>query len=291
MKLSTRLPRLHPLVAVAASLVLPSMSMAQLVNYSTLGASYSQNFDGLSNAGSVTSVGVGRGPHAIQGHLGSTGMNGWYMTNDRGTSTDTEFRAQDGSLSGSTGRGVVSFGTTGSSDRALGALGTSNQISTFGVYSTNTTGLNLSQVTVSFTGEQWRVGDTSITSEKLAFSYAVFNNLAGASIGASVAGFNGISALDFNAPFTGTTLLNNSALNGNSPTYQANLAQTFNLNWAPNQVLVLQWVGFDLTGQDHGLGIDNLTFSAIPEPSIYALVASTVTLGAVALRRRRAKLA
>jgi hypothetical protein len=58
------------------------------------------------------------------------------------------------------------------------------------------------------------------------------------------------------------------------------------VNWAPNQVLVLQWVGQDLSGQDHGLGIDNLNFSAIPEPSTYALLAALATMGAVSLRRR-----
>lgn len=284
MKLSTRSVSQSSFLAFAASLVMSTMSFAQSVNYSTSGSTYSQNFDGLPTTGSTTIA--GRGPHAIQGQLGSAGVNGWHMTNDRGSSTSTEFRAQDGSLSGSSGRGVVSFGTTSSTDRALGILGTSNQISTFGVYLTNTTGQNLSQVTLSFTGEQWRVGDDTITAEKLAFSYAVFNNVAGSSIGQGVAGFTAVSALDFNAPFTGNAGLNNSALNGNNATYQANLSHTFNVNWAANQVLVLQWVGQDLSGQDHGLGIDNLNFSAIPEPSTYALLAGLATIGTAALRRR-----
>jgi hypothetical protein len=284
MKLNTRSISRHSFLAVAASLAMSSMGFAQSVNYSTTGSIYSQNFDGLPTTG--TAIIAGRGPHAIEGQLGSTGMTGWHMTNDRGSSTATEFRAQDGSLSGSSGRGVVSFGTTASTDRALGTLGTSNQISAFGLYLTNTTGQNLSQVTLNFTGEQWRVGDAAITAETLAFSYAVFNTVATSSIGLAVAGFNAVSALDFNAPFTGNAGLNNSALDGNNATYQASLGQTFNVNWAPNQVLVLQWVGQDLSGQDHGLGIDNLNFSAIPEPSTYALLAALATMGAVSLRRR-----
>jgi hypothetical protein len=286
MKLNSHLVSQNSLLVVAASLVISATSFAQSVNYSLLGSTYSQNFDGLPATGAVTVT--NRGPHAIQGQLGSTGMNGWYMTNDRGSSTDTEFRAQDGSLSGSSGRGVVSFGTTGSTDRALGTLGTSNQISTFGVYLTNTTGQNLSQVTLNFTGEQWRVGDFSITAEKLAFSYAVFGSVATSSIGLGVAGFTAVSALDFNAPFTGNAGLNNSALNGNSPVYQASLAQTFAVNWAPGQVLALQWVGQDLSGQDHGLGIDNFNFSAIPEPSTYAMLCGAAVLGWVVRRRKLA---
>src|SRR5262245_56855284 len=110
---------------------------------SYVGGTYSQDFNGLPTAGSTTVL--GSGPHDIQGQLGSTGVAGWTMSNYLGSSADTEYRAQDGSQSGSGGRGVLSLGTGTTTERALGELPTSNQISRFGVAFTNNTGSTLKQ--------------------------------------------------------------------------------------------------------------------------------------------------
>ena len=112
------------LVALAGLAAAPALATIQ---YS--GGTYSQNFDGLGSTGAQTLT--GRGPHALNGVIGTAGLDGWYAANFGGSSTNTEVRAQDGSLAGSAGRGVVSFGTGGSGERALGALATSNQISSF----------------------------------------------------------------------------------------------------------------------------------------------------------------
>ncbi|HMP08334.1 MAG TPA: hypothetical protein PJ982_18445, partial [Lacipirellulaceae bacterium] len=95
------------------------------------------------------------------------------MSNYAGSSPSTEFRAQDGSQAGSAGRGVVSFGAAGSSDRALGVLATSNQISRFGVAFVNNTATTLNQMSAEFVVEQWRRGNVPSPGNSLAFAYAV----------------------------------------------------------------------------------------------------------------------
>lgn len=234
--------------------------------------SYFQDFDGLGQSGSTTLT--GRGPHAINGILGSTGMEGWYGANYTGSSSNTEFKAHNGGLSGSAGRGVVFFGTDGSSDRALGALPTSNQISSFGVVLTNMSNDTYQQLDISFIGEQWRAGDANILNV-LSFSYGMGTSLDDAT--------TAFTTLDFAAPnLAGGEV----AVDGNDAANQTAISDIITgLNWAPGQSIVLRWDINDLSGQDNGLAIDN--FSAVgivPAPGALALLGLA---GLVGVRRRR----
>jgi hypothetical protein len=56
-------------------------------------------------------------------------------------------------------------------------------------------------------------------------------------------------------------------------------------NWGPDQALWLTWQIASSTGGGQGLAIDNLSFSAVPEPSTVALVGLGV-LGMLSFRRR-----
>src|SRR5262245_36495521 len=180
--------------------------------------SYSQNFDGLVQTGANTVAGTG--PHLLSTGLpGSTNIDGWYGANNGGSGTGTEFRAQDGSLGSSAGRGVISFGLTGSSDRALGGLATSNQIPSFGVVLVNISGQTFQSLDVSFIGEQWRVGDANIPNI-LTFKYGFGTSLANAT--------NLFAGLNFNTP---NLAGGNAAANGNDLANQASLHDVItNLN-------------------------------------------------------------
>lgn len=213
--------------------------------------SYSQNFDGLAQSGSVTLT--GSGPHAISGVLGSTGVDGWQGANFLGSSSNTEFKAHNGGLGSSDGRGVVFYGTTGSSERALGSLPTSNQIPSFGLVLTNTTSQTFVALDVSFVGEQWRAGGANIPNV-LTFRYGMGGALADAT--------TPVSSLNFAAPVLSGGEI---ALDGNSPANRTALSGVISgLQWAPGQSLVLRWDQADLQGQDNGLGIDDLEIIGIP---------------------------
>ncbi|HMN97395.1 MAG TPA: hypothetical protein PKC43_13205 [Phycisphaerales bacterium] len=233
---------------------------------------YFQDFNGLAQSGSATIP--GQGPHQLQGVLGNVGMEGWYGANFGGTSPNTEFRAQDGSLAGASGRGLISFGSTGSADRALGILPTSNQVPSFGLVLVNNTSDVFTALDISFIGEQWRAGGANIPNV-LSFSYGFGTSLLDAT--------TAFSSLDFATPFLGGGEM---ALNGNDPLFQSAIANVITgIRWAPGESLVLRWDMADLPGQDNGLAIDDLMIvGIIPAPGGFALLGLA---GLAAARRRR----
>jgi len=249
-----------------------SLSLAATTYAVDFNGSYSQDFNGLGQSGAVTIP--GQGPHAINGVLGSTGMDGWIGANLFGSSTSTEFKAHNGSLGSSAGRGVVFFGTDGSADRALGYLPTSNQVGGFGVVLTNTSNDTYAALDVSFIGEQWRVGGAGVLNT-LVFRYG---------FGSTLTDANALfTPLDFNAPNTAGGEV---ALDGNNPVNQSLRSGLISgLNWAPGQSLVLRWDNPDLSGQDNGLAIDNLSLTGVvPAPGALALIG---VAGLISIRRRR----
>ncbi len=263
---SHRVSSMLAIGAVGALVTMPAA--AGVVSF---GGNYFQDFNGLGTSGAETIS--GSGPHAIEGVLGSTGMLGWYGANFAGSSSNTEFKAHNGSLSGSAGRGVVFFGTDGSSDRALGALPTSNQVSSFGVVLTNTTADTFVGLDISYIGEQWRAGGAGIPNV-LSFSYGFGTSLLDATLT--------FSALDFSTPFLGGGEV---AVNGNDSQFQTSVGAILGgIVWNPGESIVLRWDAVDLPGQDNGLAIDDLlVVGVIPAPGAVALL----VMAGLAGRRRR----
>ncbi len=237
----------HSFAAAVATLGIGAAVSAQIAFKGSL----LQDFNGLGASGSMTLS--GRGPHALNGVLGSVDVPGWSGANFLGTSSNTEFRAQDGSLAGSAGRGVVFFGTDGSSERALGALPTSNQISSFGVVLVNMTASTFAEVEISFVGEQWRAGTADVPNV-LQFHYGFGDSIESAT--------NGFPSLDFATPFLGGGEV---ALDGNDPANQTSISATLRgISWGPGDSLVLRWDMTEFSGQDNGLAIDDVSVVAVP---------------------------
>ena len=156
---------------------------ATAVPVSYTGSDYTQNFNGLPTSDGffppvVTLTGRGPLDFPTTGAMASSGMEGWSLANPDGSSGRPEYRAHAGELAGGNGRGVISFGPDNSSDRALGVLATSNQISRFGVALVNNTGATLNQITLDFTGEQWRRGGIlGPNYNTLTYAYAIGSGL------------------------------------------------------------------------------------------------------------------
>lgn len=265
-----------------AALTLATSAEAAPLSYS--GGTYAQNFDGLpTNVSNASQVVSGKGPHEFTAVTGASGLTGWQFGNLGGSSSNTEFRSHDGSLGGSSGRGVLSHGTDGATDRALGIQVTSNQIPSYGLVLTNDLAYALTSFTLSYMGEQWRRGDDESAANTLSFSYRV-----GATAINSAGAFTNVPALAFVAPTNvGPTEV---GLNGNLPANQSALSATISgINWAPGTTLAIRWSMNELPGQDDGLAIDSVSFSAVPEPSSLVLaIVGLVGSAGVVYRRRRA---
>jgi large repetitive protein len=248
------------------------------------GGTISENFDTLpTNVTNPTQAGLSKAAFYLNPAINTlTGLTGW-QGNNTGSSATTEFKSQDGSLASSAGRGIISFGTNGSTERALGALPTSNQINRFGLVLVNNSASTYTSFNLAYTGEQWRRGDGGVNNT-MTFAYDLAANID--------APLTSVGALSFSNPNT-QNVSTNVALDGNLAANQVAVAGSITgLNWAPGQTLVLRWALNDASGQDNGLAIDNLQFTAqVPEPSTLAM--GTIALVGIASygfrRHRRAR--
>ena len=181
-------------------------------------------------------------------------LPGWYSSRN-GTNT-ASYRGGDGS---SNAGDFWSYGVAGVSnlnDRALGSVasGPATPIA-FGIRFTNDTAGTISNLQISYTGEQWRNGG-NVASQTLAFTYQVSSSpLTNAAL---AAGWLTLAALDFITPTVGATV---APLDGNALTNRQQFVNVVltGVSVGPGQEIFLRWSDLNDVGNDHGFGIDDLT--------------------------------
>ncbi len=171
---------------------------------------------------------------------------GWAFL-ETGTSANTTYIADNG---GANGGNTYSYGATAASERAFGGLQSGSVNPTIGANFTNNTGVAITSLTISYTGEQWRLGATA-RPDKLDFQYSLDATLL------NTGTWLDVDALDFNAPVsTGTVGL----LDGNSSANQTNISFTITgLNIASGASFWIRWNDLNATGADDGLAVDELS--------------------------------
>ncbi|MFM2206904.1 MAG: hypothetical protein RL213_879, partial [Bacteroidota bacterium] len=224
------------------------------ISYSVAGSTYTQDFNGLPSIGSTGMTGFRLGPYYLSTPaVNASNMPGWQHSLVGGTSADVVFAIDNGSNSGG---GVKSYGSTGSSNRALGSLATASAVPTFGAVFVNNTGVPLTTINVAFTGQQWRVGGSG-TPNLLTFSYS----LNGTNITNGT--FTDVPSATFMNPVSGSIA---AALDGTQPGNQVPVSGSFTLSpgWMPGQTLVIRWTDVNDAGNDEGLAIDDFSLTALP---------------------------
>ncbi|HXS68896.1 MAG TPA: hypothetical protein VN761_08635 [Candidatus Polarisedimenticolia bacterium] len=199
---------------------------------------YSQNFDTLS-------------ANVNNPWLENTIIPGWYASKSGAVATN-----YFGDTGTSTAGGLHSYGSAAvPTDRALGSIGSGPADPvTFGVRFFNNTTAAVTNITVSYTGEQWRQGNGSPNT--LAFSYAVSSTPITNTF--SAATWINFPALNFVAPAAGVAT---NALDGNALANQhafTNIVLT-GVTVPPGYELSLRWLDVNDTGNDDGIAIDDLT--------------------------------
>src|SRR5688572_24770916 len=106
------------------------------------GTPYTQNFNGLSNTAGSTTNDLNNDPQPLPG---------WFLNEIGGGARDNDQYAVD--TGGSNTGDIFSYGSAGSTDRALGSLQSGTVIPSFGAQFTNTTGETITELAIAYTGE------------------------------------------------------------------------------------------------------------------------------------------
>ena len=237
------------------------------ISYTTPTSIHSENFDTLpfapTNSSSFQSTTGGWIDDTVA-PVGQVSIPGFYLyhptasASEGGTNSHQRMRASRGAGSGQPSTGAFySYGADGSTERALGILNsggiTPNGSDAYiALRLVNNTGVTLNSFTLTYDGEQYRVGNSN-TAETLQFG---FSTTATGADWFSTATFTSAPALNFTAPNASTT-------SGQSLGSQVGITSTIGLSWAPGTDLWLRWADTQLLSfDDDGLGIDNLQFSA-----------------------------
>jgi hypothetical protein len=290
-------------VAVAAALITFTCTNNghAAVIYSTEESTYFQDFDSLPNTpenvilGS-TENGVGWTDDSSAPGASQFSIPGWYLyhsadlgiTGTREGGVNGHQRVRIGPGSSNVGA-FWSFGggVSGTADRALGSVASNTLTGVgtevyIGLRVHNATGLTLQSFTLSYRGEQWRDGGAAVpNAQNLTFMWST----TATAISDANSLFAVVPELGFTSPVF-AHLSGGAAVDGNvAGLFNVSAFTVEGLNWAPGTDLWLRWADVNDSGNDHGLAIDDLNFSAstLPEPATCGML----SLGLLALLGRR----
>jgi predicted extracellular nuclease/methionine-rich copper-binding protein CopC len=228
------------------------------ISLATIGTAYTQDFDTLSNVAASTT--------------NSLTINGWALS-EVGTSAlnNGQYAVGTGSL---TSGDTYSFGSTASTDRALGTQLSGTLTATIGANFSNDTGQTVASLDISYFGEQWRLGATG-RNDRFDFQYSL--DATSLTTGTWI----DANALDFIAPLSTGTV---GALDGNAAANRALVTTSITgLSISTGQQFWIRWTDFNATSSDDGLGIDN--FSLTPQaagdttlPTVISIVPGVISV-------------
>jgi len=258
------------------ALVVAAGPVMGAISYTTSGGTIIESFDSLANAGTNVAW------------ANDSTLPGWSLFRQDAALGSAAITAYNTGTGSSNTGSFYSFGASASAERALGGVASGgayfgspasgNVAGWVAVAIVNDTGGLLDEFDVEFDGEQWRNGGNTST-QTMVLEYGF-----GASFSAVASWTAPGGAFDFTSPIASATA---GALDGNAPANRtADLGGAIgSLSWADGDTLWIRWIENNDTGNDHGLAIDNFSFSATPEPATMSLL---VIGGLAALRRRRA---
>lgn len=186
------------------------------------------------------------------GSLLNTFPTGWGLE-ELGSNANSFYRAGTGSSNAGDAR---SFGMASSQERAFGGVASGSVEAMLGFAFRNGTGNTILSMNVSYTGEQWRAGDTNPLVDSLLFEYSLDAD----SIGDMSATWVAVSALDFLSPNpTGGTSAG--ALDGNLTANKTNMNATITVTVPNGDTVRFRWRDINLSGSDDGLSVDDFSMT------------------------------
>ena len=212
--------------------------------------SYTQNFNSLANSG------------AANLWRDNSTLLGWYAAQSLAPFTITNYRASDGSVNSGD---LYSFGSSGSSERALGSIpiNAMGDVS-YGLGFINDTGNTISNCAITYTGEQWRDSEAAVTNT-LSFWYRVSPTAITNPEPGVFTNWTEVTGLNFVSP---TVLGVATALNGNQETNRHSFTSVFvpGIVVPPGHNVFFRWHDTNDAGSDQGMAVDDLIVT-FPLPS------------------------
>ncbi|HEX5223252.1 MAG TPA: hypothetical protein VFZ59_27075 [Verrucomicrobiae bacterium] len=219
---------------------------------------YTQSFDSLALSGG------GSNPWRD-----NVTLRGWYAAKTVVPNSITNYRASDGSDNAGA---LYSFGSLGSSERALGSIGSGGVGDlSYGLGFLNDLNVTVSNFFVTFTGEQWRCS-SSLNSNTLTFWYRVTAAPITDPEPGTTNNWTPVTALDFISP---TVLATGAPLDGNQSTNRQFFSGVLipGLAVPPGQSVFFRWRDLDDIGTDQGMALDDLIVAFSPlGPQLTAIV-------------------
>ncbi|HXU31496.1 MAG TPA: ExeM/NucH family extracellular endonuclease, partial [Thermoanaerobaculia bacterium] len=206
----------------------------------------------------------------------NTTLPGWYSQFSATPANPTTYRADAGASN--TGA-IYSWGTGTATERAFGSVSSGTPVNIFNAARlVNNTGSTISSFLIAFNGEEWRDGGAATpVAQTLSFEYQVAAAGVITDSNTPTTGWTAFTALDFVSPtFTNTGA--GVALDGNAAANRTAKSATLTVSVSPGQEIWLRWKDINDAGNDHGLGIDDLSVTPNPAAALPNLTINDVSL-------------
>jgi predicted extracellular nuclease len=251
--MKSRIPLLGAFCACVMLVGGASAAGSGSVSLTTIGVAATENFDTL--ATTLTT---------------NTALpTGWFLS-ESGTSArnNDAYAASTGSDNAGD---VYSFGVSGNPERAFGALRSGTLSPIIGAQFTNNTGEAIAQISVAYTGEQWRLGTSGRGPDNLDFQ--VSTDATSLTTGT----WTDANALDLFSPFTVGAV---GALDGNAAANRTSLSATVPLAVAAGATFWIRWTDFDASNADDGLAVDDFSLTPLTQDVAPSVTTTSPTNGA-----------
>ncbi|MEN9775849.1 MAG: hypothetical protein RL322_2919, partial [Pseudomonadota bacterium] len=208
-------------------------------------AGYTQKFDSLPSSGtSIT-------------WINDSTLSGWSLF--RQPAPGTAITAITVGTGSSNSGAFYSFGSTGTTDRAIGGVGSGSLSGWIAFSATNSGSVAIDHLQIAFDGEQWRNGGNT-AAHTMVFEYGI-----GPSFDAVTTWVKPGGKFDWSSPVTGSTA---AAVDGNAAGLVAGRGGVLSgLGWDPGEALWVRWIEIDDPSSDHGLAIDNFSLAVASGPA------------------------
>ena len=223
---------------LAFTMLLGLIANAQTFSLTGTNPVYTQNFNTLDTISATSSSNL---------------PTGWSII-EIGTNSNNQYKGGSGS---SNSGDTYSFGSVNNSDRALGALASNSLVPHFGIKFTNNTGAPITSISITYKGEQWRIGNTAPHIDSLLFAYSTTASNVNDTAAATT--WNTVNALLFQSVIQSATAIG--ALDGNLTANNTTLSGIIQVSIPAGGSIVIKWIDKNVAGSDDGLAVDDLSIN------------------------------